>query len=583
MVALENFLLNTAGIFAFLSLIPFILIYLIRPKAKDQTMSSLMFILKSEGKMRQHSFLRYLLRNLLFLMQLLTILMLAGAIAQPYINRAESITAHNTVLVIDSSASMKTRQGSDTRFEQAIEQAKRLLGERNTIISASNTPDLLGKNVPKSEALMILNRLEAYDTSTSLNDAIRFGGEQLSDDGKVFVLSDFIVRDEEELLVTKNLLQSQGIGVEFIDLSGKASNVGIVDLELADTSTVTVKNYDDEAITITIKAGKTAEELTLEPHASQAYSFVTPPGLTKIELDVVDDLEVDNIAYLSAPAEQENYILYIGNEKVPFIEAAIKANPKNHWGYAEPPLVADVSQDIVILGESRPELLLKETIRDIERLVKEGGTVIILANPTLGRHDLKGILPVELGQYTDDTGFPIILPTSYTKDLEFSSVQGYLEATPSDDSSSVFSVGEHSLLATSTRGAGNVVYYGIEDDRSDFKSTPSYPLFWNSLIDEMIGRDSLELLNFATGTMLGDERLLEVGFHKLGKTDIAVNLLDESESAVSKTAQISEMVEGGDRTSSTVKKPWSFETVFIIIAMILILLEFMYLKYRGDF
>ncbi|MFH1134283.1 MAG: VWA domain-containing protein [Nanoarchaeota archaeon] len=583
MLPLDQYMLNTAGVFAFLSLIPFILIYLIRPKPKDKVMSSLLFILKSEGRISQHSFLRYLLRNLLFLMQLFTILFLAGAITKPYILRDEGVSSENTAIVIDNSASMQAAFNGDTRLEKAKDMAKKMLGERNTVISAAESPELLVKTKGRGEASAAIDKIKPYDTGTGLADAVRFAGEQIEGEGKVFVLSDFIIRDENELFVAKSLLASKGIAVEFIDLSGPAENIGIVDLKLADTSVVSVKNFNDKAQKITLKVGKTAQELDIMPHDVKTFSFPTPDGQTIIELDAKDDFPADNKAYLSAPEKTENSILIIGNVRDKYLEAALRANPKNKVSVAEPPLVPDVSQDVVILDQVDKTLLLKETIREIDDLVSDGRTFVIITQPGLADLDLRGMLPVTLGEASADTVAPIIMPTSYTKDIEASSVKGYVKAVPKENAVSIFSVGQESLLAYAKHGAGNVLYYGIDDDNSDFKTTPSYPLFWNSMVKAMVGRDSIAELNFRTGTVLGDKRLMTAGFHKIGNKDVAANLLLETESAVSKQEKLRGSIADGSTVASTVQKPWPFDHYLLWAALALILLEFFYIKYRGDF
>ncbi|MBU0980172.1 MAG: BatA and WFA domain-containing protein [Nanoarchaeota archaeon] len=580
---MQPYFLNAAGALAFLSLIPFILIYLIRPKPKDKVISSLMFIFKSEGRIKQNSFFRYLLRNLLFLMQLLTILLLAAAIATPYINTTEGITTKNSVIVIDASASMQTQDNGKTRFDKAKDMARGVIGERTTIILAANNPEVLAKNTGRGEASRILKQIEPYETTTSLSDAVRFGGEQLDAEGKVTVFSDFIIDDEEELLVIKNLLQSQGIAVDFIDLGTEADNVGIVDLELGDTSKVIVKNYDDKERTITLKVGKSEQELKLEPNTALGATFVLPPGKTVLEIDSDDDFPIDDKAYISAPVEQKTYILMIGNRQNRYLKAALEANPKNKVVIAEPPLVADVRQDVVILDFSHKDLLLKETLREMQQNVRDGNTLIIMGQEDLDDINLGGMLPVEFEGFTNDSSQPIILPTPYTKDVEVGIVKGYFKAKALENTAEVFRFDEYCLLCTAKHGAGNVIFYGIDDEKSDFKTSPSYPIFWNSLVKEMTGRSSLDQLNFKTGTILGDLHLFNSGFDKLGNTDIAVNLLDDVESDVSRASSFEGSIGLAEAASSELTRPWPFDHILAIAALAIILLEFLYLKYRGDF
>ncbi|MBU1005678.1 MAG: BatA domain-containing protein, partial [Nanoarchaeota archaeon] len=67
---------NLTGLYALLALIPFILMYLIRPKNFEKVIPSLMFILQEKNKFIKASFLQKLLRNLLLLIQLSIIVFL---------------------------------------------------------------------------------------------------------------------------------------------------------------------------------------------------------------------------------------------------------------------------------------------------------------------------------------------------------------------------------------------------------------------------------------------------------------------------------------------------------------------------
>src|SRR3989304_6341689 len=116
--------LNTLGFYAFLALIPFILIYLIRPKPRDEKIPSLMFFMKETGADRKKSFLKRLIQNILFLLQLLAICALAFSLTQPVTQVEYDTTTENTVIVLDISASMNTHDGLQTRFDRAMEVAK---------------------------------------------------------------------------------------------------------------------------------------------------------------------------------------------------------------------------------------------------------------------------------------------------------------------------------------------------------------------------------------------------------------------------------------------------------------------------
>src|SRR3989338_8508367 len=150
---------NLAGLYALLALIPFILIYLIRPKSFERVIPSLMFIMREKNKFRKASFLQKLLRNLLLLIQLLIILFLAFSVASPYLEIPHSVLVRNNIIVLDSSASMQTRDGITTRFANAVSKAQNNLGMRNTIILAESMPVVILENARSGEAFDLLGKL----------------------------------------------------------------------------------------------------------------------------------------------------------------------------------------------------------------------------------------------------------------------------------------------------------------------------------------------------------------------------------------------------------------------------------------
>ena len=120
---------NQIGLWALLSLVPFIIIYLRRPRPQDQVIPSLMFLIKNKKTSQKYSLFRKLIHNLLFLLQLLALLLLSVSVAAPFISIPYDVTLENTVLIIDSSGSMQAKEDG-TRFEKAIKEARKVLAEQ---------------------------------------------------------------------------------------------------------------------------------------------------------------------------------------------------------------------------------------------------------------------------------------------------------------------------------------------------------------------------------------------------------------------------------------------------------------------
>ena len=109
-------LTNSIGLLALGFLIPLIIIYLIKPQPKKISIPSLMFLTQQYKKSKTQSFLRKILKDPLFVLQLLVLLFLIFSLTDPWYDTTKIISTENTILVLDISASMQAQD----RFEKAI-------------------------------------------------------------------------------------------------------------------------------------------------------------------------------------------------------------------------------------------------------------------------------------------------------------------------------------------------------------------------------------------------------------------------------------------------------------------------------
>ena len=110
-----------------LGLIPvLILIHMLKPRPKPVDVTNLFLwqtVLKERAGQTRISRLK---KNLPLLLQILVVLLTAFALAQPVFTYLTKKSG-NIILVIDTSASMKTRGVSGTRFDRAVEKALEIL------------------------------------------------------------------------------------------------------------------------------------------------------------------------------------------------------------------------------------------------------------------------------------------------------------------------------------------------------------------------------------------------------------------------------------------------------------------------
>jgi len=130
-----------------------------------------MFLLDIEKKKRLNIFRKFL-KDPLFLIQLLALIIISLAIAAPYIIANEEAGGGSTVIVLDGSASMQ----ADGRFDKAVEESNKFLSAKNTIILAESIPVMVMKDSPSSSASDALSKLKAKATGVTFQAQFSWGG-----------------------------------------------------------------------------------------------------------------------------------------------------------------------------------------------------------------------------------------------------------------------------------------------------------------------------------------------------------------------------------------------------------------------
>jgi len=376
-----NFILNSpGGLYALLFLVPFVLIYLIKPRPTLMEIPSLMFLLQSEKSSSQKSFLRKFVRDWLFWIQLFALLLLIAHLLDPVTKYEEDITAENTVIVLDVSGSSQVKEGTTTRYEIGLRLAKDALGAKNTIILAKGVPKIIAQNVQHADAWDALRSSLPLATPSSIGESIVLAGEVLgSNKGRVVVISDFINTQGIETETAKVALESRGIVVNFLNTiqgSKKKSNVGIIGLDVGEKSTtVFVHNYDETDRKVGISVGDLKKDLTIPAQQTKTFAFETPKKIAEVALHVKDAFALDHLAYVSVPEKKQVDVLLITNHISVFLKNAITSSTEFNLEIAEPPIVPKGDYDVYVVHDITPGSILPGTLDDIRTKVEKGANL----------------------------------------------------------------------------------------------------------------------------------------------------------------------------------------------------------------
>lgn len=614
---------------ALLSVIPLIIIYMLRPKPAVLSIPSLMFVLKLERERKKvYASLTKIVRDPLFLIQLLMLILLSIGAAGYYYTSNEPLSGEHTVIILDTSASMQV----ESRFEDAVGIADGYVSKKNSIILASNIPLLALEGGSASAAGEIFNKVKPGAGTADLSAAITTGMRLLSKEGgRVIVISDFTNWGGDDPVASKNLAESYGLEVNFVKVGKPADNIGIINgwIEAGAGEygyTGVVKNYKGSSETVKIDAGRgtsgnASKSFTLDVPAGGTNQFTLAnlgPGITTISLNVKDDLSVDNKAYISIPDTSGQQILYVtDNGKLPS-KTALSLLPNSDLKIQKSVPSSLDNYSLVVLAQKETPIA-NSSVERIENYVRNGGSAVFIASEALSPEKtevgLVKLLPVKpIGVEEAENGLEVeeALQSSITQDMRSDeiSVRKYMNVTERTGSTTLVAT-ENGIPVLSywQVGKGTIFYMGLNDELGDgawnnFHNLPEYPVFWIKLVEWLGGTGEISEYNLETGTVtslskteevrtpsktLTTNRLLfdEVGKYEISDKKIAVNLYDDRESntTVDASALISRAVANDEARlvrADTYTAKNDITNYLIGVLFLLMLLEILIIRGRGE-
>ena len=620
---------NPFALAALLSVIPLIILYMLRPKPAVLSIPSLMFILKLERERKRiYASLTKIVQDPLFLVQLLMLILLSIAAAGYYYNSEEPLSGEHTVLILDTSASMQV----DSRFEDAVGIADDYVSKKNSIILASDMPLLALKGGSASAAHDIFKKVKPGAGTADLSAAITTGMRSLSrEGGRIIVISDFTYSKGDDPVASKNLAESYGIEVNFVKVGKPADNIGIINgwIEATDGKygyTGVVKNYRDKNQSIKIEtvrgtSGNATTSFTLDVPAGETNQFTLGnlgPGITTVRLDVEDSLPVDNKAYISIPETSDQHILYItDNGKLPS-KTALSLLPNSNLTVSKSVPVELDNYTLVVLAQKETPIG-NTSVERIENYVRKGGNAVFIVSgalvPEKTEVDLIKILPVKPLRLEDaEYGIRVeeVQKSSITKDIRSNeiSVRKYMNADKRTGSTTLVALeNDVPVLSYWQVGRGTVFYMGLSDELGEnswnnFHNLPEYPVFWIKLVQWLGGTGDISEYNLETGTLTSlskteeirtpsktftSNRILfdEAGIYELAGKKIVVNLYDDRESntKIDASELIKRAVSNDElklvRADSYTAKN-DITNYLIGVLFLLILLEILIVRQRGE-
>ncbi|MDX1746713.1 MAG: BatA domain-containing protein, partial [Halobacteriales archaeon] len=211
-MALADVFLRPIGLLGLLALIPLVLLYLLRPDPATVRLPTYAFLGGSEEQGGRRAVLERLRRSLLLLIQALVLVVLATSLAAPYIPVSEEVTVEETVVVLDTSASMATRDDGTLRFGRARSRALEATSSTTSVVVSATPARVLLRRGTVADARSTLEEATVTDAPGDLRTAIDQATSIAGPDARVVVVSDFA--DSTDWRTAVRAARARGLRVE---------------------------------------------------------------------------------------------------------------------------------------------------------------------------------------------------------------------------------------------------------------------------------------------------------------------------------------------------------------------------------
>jgi len=594
-MALSDVFLSPLGLAAAALAIPVVLLYLIRPDPERFELPTFRFLAEEERQRATQPLIERLSRSLLLLIQVLAILALAGTLAAPYVLVSERAVVEETILVVDTSASMATTDGGDARFDRAITAAREEVTDTTSIVTTAGGGTVVLRRSPPSDTERALSNLAVSDAPGDLEGAIAQARALAGENVRIVVVSDFAGEEWADAVRTT---RAQGTSVVLRQFGGEVDNVGFVDRQFSGSDvTLAVKNFGTDSVTRTVTLGEQERELTLGPDDVGSVTFSVPAGGGRATISPGDAFATDDEATVAAPADPTVDVLVLTNDRNRFLTTALDVLDQVELTVDSPPTTVEDDYDVIVYSNVDSESLLPGNVAAGEETLADGGGVAVQAQNPMP--DYGGLSLLDPGQVGTAPTVRRANASELTRGIDFQPPEEYLTGSLREGQSLVEFRDGSPLIATAQRDGGRLLYYGYIEERSSFKYNYQYPVFWKRAAFYLADRGTLPELNHETGATVrfGSEDvdgpdgsvdgptvdLQRAGFYTTASRRESATLLDERESSVSVDGLENRQEAVGNLTRTEQRTvPRRLTEFAALAALLVVVVEVAYIRRRGD-
>lgn len=348
-----NFLAPGAWWLSLLAFAPVLFLYLVRQRPRSRVVSTLLFWEALTPQLRAHPLWQKLRRWLSYLLQVLCLLLLVAVLARPA-RDGQSADATATILVLDTSASLRSAAPDGTRAWDALLAAARdrlatlRAEDRAALLRAGASPEIIRPwTGNRRRALEALAPLAPESAASDPAAALRLARElaATTPGARVVFLTDQVwaTPPPAELLADIEIVPASSAGpnagIARFDARRSYSAPGAYTLA-AEVVVSPAAPWKGEALLHRDGRLIDARELDLPAGGEWTYAWTeTSRASSRYELRLEHTaghrLVLDKSAALTVPALPRPVVRIVG-EPQPFLEAALASLPELDFAFVEP-------------------------------------------------------------------------------------------------------------------------------------------------------------------------------------------------------------------------------------------------------
>ena len=320
--------------------VPIVIFYILKIRMRRVPVSTVMFWQQVFEEKRPRSIWQRLRHLLSLLIQLLFLMLLVFALAEPFF-QWQIQQAQRFVLVVDNSASMRATDVEPSRLARAKQEAEELvdslrLHDEMAIVAAGNQPRVVCGLTGHQRTLRdTLRSIPETDGPTRVADAVALARRLVADhkNGKVIILSDGCFPKATKFAEAEDIV--------WVALGERTGNVGITQFQARRSLLdpvgyeilAEVTNFSEETVEVRFDIELEHEvvdvvPVKLEPEGTWSHVFEKTSaegGRLVASLDRPDALMSDNEAQAILPQRDRQRVLLVTEGNV-FLQKVFEAN-----------------------------------------------------------------------------------------------------------------------------------------------------------------------------------------------------------------------------------------------------------------